>query len=86
MKKWIIVIFVFSGLWSFGQEAPKGTTIFWDTSLSMEDRVIEKDFEVLQKVFERQKNQEIQLVLFNISSTEKLFSVKDGNWDARQIR
>ena len=82
MKKWVIVVFTFYSAILCSQEQAIGTSILWDTSLSMEDRLLEKDFSVLQKVFERQGNQEVQLILFNIDLTQKTYTIKDGNWEA----
>ncbi|MBT8285480.1 MAG: TonB-dependent receptor plug domain-containing protein [Flavobacteriaceae bacterium] len=63
------------------QEAPNpNTTIFWDTSVSMKDRNLEKDLEVLDKVFQRSPDQEVQLLLFNIGIEEKTYQIRGGNW------
>ena len=58
------------------------STICWDTSLSMEDRDLEKDFSILEKVFERNKNQEVQVLFFNMTITEKTYQITDGSWQA----
>jgi TonB-dependent SusC/RagA subfamily outer membrane receptor len=47
----------------------------------MEQRDIEKDFSVLNKVIARNPNQEVQLILFNILTEEKTYSIREGNWD-----
>jgi len=65
----------------FGQEIEdKNTTIIWDTSLSMKDRDLNKDFSILEKVFSRVSDQEVQLILFNITTEEKTYHIKDGDW------
>ncbi len=58
------------------------TTIFWDTSISMKDRDLEKDLDLLGKVFQRIPDQEVQLVLFNIRTVEKTYRVSGGQWEA----
>ncbi len=76
----ILLIFVISDL--FGQESEnKNTTIFWDTSLSMKDRDLGKDLSILEKVFSRVPDQEVQLILFNIATVEKKYQIKNGDWD-----
>jgi TonB-dependent SusC/RagA subfamily outer membrane receptor len=83
MKRFISVGFLFLAFISGSAQnsVPKNTTIFWDTSLSMEQRDIEKDFSVLNKVIARNPNQEVQLILFNILTEEKTYSIREGNWD-----
>ena len=83
MKRIISVGFLFLAFLSGSAQtsAPQNTTIFWDTSLSMEQRDIEKDFSVLEKVIARNPNQEVQLILFNILTEEKTYSIREGNWD-----
>lgn len=56
------------------------TTICWDVSTSMSNRDLEKDFSVLKKVFERNPDQEVQLLLFATDVEEKRYQVKDGDW------
>jgi len=70
-----------SGLYSQTLET-KNTTILWDTSVSMQDRDLEKDFSVLERVFTRTPDQDVQLVLFNITTEEKEYEVRAGNWEA----
>lgn len=57
------------------------TTIFWDTSISMQDRDLEKDFGILDKVFARTPDQEVKVVFFNITAEIVDYSIRDGNWD-----
>ena len=65
----------------FGQEIEnKNTTILWDASFSMKDRDLEKDFSILDKIFSRVPDQEVQLILFNISTKEKTYQIKNGDW------
>ena len=63
------------------QAENKNTTIFWDVSISMKDRDLEKELSILDKVFQRAPDQEVQLVLFNISPQERTYRVRGGNWD-----
>ncbi|QBA64308.1 TonB-dependent receptor plug domain-containing protein [Muriicola soli] len=58
------------------------TTIFWDTSVSMKDRDLEKELDVLGKLFQRTPDQEVQLVLFNIETEERSYQIKGGNWES----
>lgn len=57
------------------------TTICWDTSLSMQERDVNKDFSVLSRVFEKNKDQEVQVLFFNVDVTEKLYMVTNGDWN-----
>ncbi len=82
----LLVAFLFffvgnSGL-SAQEEGNVNTTLLWDTSLSMKDRDLEKDLSILDKVFQRSPDQQVQLVLFNITTIEKEYAVSGGNWDA----
>jgi hypothetical protein len=77
----IFILLTLAGSDMFGQKMDnKNTTLIWDTSLSMKDRDLNKDFSVLEKVFSRVPDQEVQLILFNISTEEKTYHIKDGNW------
>ncbi len=60
----------------------KGITICWDTSLSMLERDLEKEFNIIDKLFQRHPNQTVQLLSFNVQVEEQEFTVVDGNWDA----
>ncbi|NER11135.1 TonB-dependent outer membrane receptor, SusC/RagA subfamily, signature region [Muriicola jejuensis] len=64
------------------EDVNRNTTIFWDVSISMKDRDLEKDLSILDKVFQRTPDQEIQLVLFNIDALERSYSIKGGQWEA----
>ncbi len=61
-------------------EENNNITICWDNSTSMSDRDLEKDFSVLEKVFTRNLDLEVQLLSFNITVSEKLYSIKNGDW------
>ena len=77
----IFILIAFIGPGLLGQETDtKNTTIIWDTSLSMKDRDLEKDFSILEKVFSRVPDQEVELILFNIITKEKTYQIKNGDW------
>lgn len=79
--KWIKVatiwsiLFLVSGFSLWGQ-----TTLCWDSSLSMAERNLEKDFSVLEHIFKKDPNQEVQLLLFDVAVTEKTYRIVDGDW------
>jgi len=56
------------------------TTLCWDTSQSMSQRNLEKDFSVLEHIFKKNPDQEVQLLLFDIEITEKTYRIVEGNW------
>lgn len=58
----------------------KNTTICWDTSYSMFERNLEQEFEVLEKIFDRSPNQNVQLLLFNLDLEEHQLEIRDGDW------
>lgn len=84
MKKVIRLFILFLGTLVMYSQEPKNsnTTICWDVSLSMVDRDITKDLSVLEKVFQRNANQEVQVLLFNMIIDEKIFNIKNGDWKA----
>ncbi|WP_188368762.1 TonB-dependent receptor plug domain-containing protein [Muriicola marianensis] len=63
------------------QATNPNTTIFWDVSLSARDRDLEKDLDILEKVFQRSPDQQVQLVLFNLENTEKNYTIAGGQWE-----
>ena len=86
MRKSIAVFVFFLGLLhSISQEViNSNTTICWDVSASMVARDLKKEFSVLEKVFERNSNQEVQLLMFGIDVVEKKYIIKDGDWTQLQ--
>jgi len=82
MKKIIAVfVFLFGMLPMLSQEAPNNnTTICWDVSSSMVTRDLEKDLSVLEKIFQRNGNQQVQLLLFGVVIEEKNYAVQNGAW------
>lgn len=64
----------------------QNTTICWDRSYSMINRDIEKEFNILDKVFQKYPNQVVQLLLFSNNVEELEFTIVDGNWtEIRQV-
>ena len=61
----------------------KEITLFWDASLSMKDRDLEKELELLAKYFSHVKNVKVHLKSFSntVLSTET-FNIRNGNWNA----
>ena len=62
------------------QEVNNNTTICWDTSLSMLDRNLEKELDILDKIFQRTPNQTVQLIMFNVLVEELEFQIVNGEW------
>ncbi len=60
--------------------------VCWDTSLSMSDRDLEKDFEFLAKAITAKPNQEIVLYLFGTEVVEEKYKVQDGDWSSLKQR
>ena len=86
MRKSIAVFVFFLGLLhSISQEViSSNTTICWDISASMVARDLKKEFSILEKVFERNGNQEVQLLMFGIDVVEKKYIIKEGDWTQLQ--
>lgn len=82
MKK--IIIFQLCLLATFQLNAqeisPVTTTICWDTSYSMFERNLEQEFQLLDKVFKRTPDQNVQLLLFSTDVTEHQFEIRNGDW------
>lgn len=82
-KSWILVWAVcFIGSAFSQEQAQSNTTICWDASFSMLERDLEKEFGVLDKIFIRNPNQTVQLLIFNINIKEEEFAISNGNWEA----
>ena len=79
--KWIKTIAVLSILFlATGSSLRAQTTLCWDTSASMAERDLEKDLSVLEHIFKKEPNQQVQLLFFDIEVTEKLYSIVEGDW------
>ncbi|MDY8134112.1 VIT domain-containing protein [Aquimarina sp. 2201CG5-10] len=64
------------------REKPDKIILYWDTSLSMKDRDIEKEIKFLDECFSYFKNVEVQLITFsNIRLSNTVFNIKESNWD-----
>jgi len=67
----LISVFFLGAMYLSSQEIiNNNTTICWDTSSSMSERNLTKDLSILEKIFQRNGNQEVQLLLFNIDVDE----------------
>ncbi len=72
-----LVLFLFQSMFS-----QTDVTIYWDTSYSMQDRQIEKEFSYLNNYFKKYKNANVHLVTFsNDIILEEDYSVKDSDWE-----
>ena len=61
---------------------PNSITILWDTSLSLKNRKIEKELEVLNTYFTYLKNVTVVLIKFNNEiQSEQKFTISNGNWE-----
>ena len=67
----------------FGQASnDANTSIFWDSSLSMEDRDLDKELEYLDQYFAQKGTANVSLFFFSNTVTKKdNFMVSGGNWD-----
>lgn len=73
---------VFPTLVSQEKILPKKIAIYWDASLSMESRNINKEIEFLDKYFKQINNAQIELYTFDISLDKKAtYKLNNGNWD-----
>ncbi|EDP95736.1 VIT domain-containing protein [Kordia algicida OT-1] len=56
-------------------------TMFWDASLSMKDRDLKKEIELLATYFSHVKNVKVHLKTFsNTVLSRKTFDIRNGNW------
>ncbi len=79
-KFFFYIFFLLVLLPASAQVTSVNTTIFWDTSLSMKTRDLDKDLGILQKIFKRTPNQKVQLVLLNNTAEEEEFTITSGDW------
>ncbi|MGI9546449.1 MAG: hypothetical protein ACR2MM_04370, partial [Flavobacteriaceae bacterium] len=69
------------------ESAPINTTIFWDSSLSMKDRDLEKEFSFLEIYFSTRANVEVVLLIFsNTVVGKEQFSIDSGRWGLLKSR
>jgi len=65
------------------RKKPKNITIYWDTSLSMQNRELEKEFAFLEEYFSYLNSINVRLIVFsNAVLTDKKLSIKNGNWES----
>ncbi len=58
------------------------TTIFWDISLSMENRDLDKEMDFLDQHFKQKGDADVSLLFFSNTVTEKKnLKVTEGNWN-----
>lgn len=64
----------------------KSITLYWDVSLSMQARDIEKEFQFLEAYITHLEHVKINLVKFsNAIVSEKNYTIKSGVWDALKM-
>ena len=82
MRAIVVLIYAFFTVASITAQQDKNgaVTICWDTSLSMADRDIEKDFSILDGLFKGTSEVNVQLLYFNIDVEEKQWKIKDADW------
>ena len=63
------------------------TTIFWDSSKSMENRDLEQELSFLDKFFKQKDNTDVTLLFFSNTLMEKAeIKVTEGNWEELRKR
>lgn len=82
MRAIVVLIYAFFTVASITAQQDKNgaVTICWDTSLSMADRDIEKDFSILDGLFKGISEVNVQLLYFNIDTEEKQWKITDADW------
>ena len=82
--KYIILACAFLGPINFIEAqvlTPIKTTICWDSSLSMKDRDLEKEFSFLEIYFRARTNVEVTLLIFsNTVVSKEQFNIDSGQW------
>ena len=89
MKTYILIIISSLSLLNFQVKessivfSGKKATIYWDSSLSMNSKNLEKELSFLEAYFLKNKNVEVSLVVFsNETDFQKKFLVTSSNWEA----
>ncbi|WP_204263090.1 tetratricopeptide repeat protein [Spongiivirga citrea] len=78
------MLILFASISSNGQQAD--VTICWDTSLSMKDRNVSKEFSFLNTFFAENKNTSVRVLLFsNQIIKDEAFTIENGNWEKIKI-
>lgn len=61
---------------------PERITIYWDASLSMQDRAIDKEISLLEAYFSEVNTVEVSFIAFsNTILSNKSFKINKGNWN-----
>ncbi|MGB5236034.1 MAG: TonB-dependent receptor plug domain-containing protein [Flavobacteriaceae bacterium] len=82
----VLLCWVMPGVLSAQLESPS-TTLCWDTSLSMRERDLDKEFAFLESFFSEHQNTTVNLLLFsNTVHAREKFSIKSGGWDLLKQR
>ncbi len=64
------------------KKLPSKVALYWDASMSMSDRSLEAEMELLNEYFAEVSDLDVELNIFNcVLATTKSFKVKNGNWD-----
>lgn len=82
MRAILVIICAFLALTKVDAQQDKNgaVTICWDTSLSMAERDIEKDFSILDGLFKNTTEVNVQLLFFNIDVEEKQWKITNTDW------
>lgn len=78
MRKLVVVFCCCLASATFGQK--DSINIAWDRSISMENRQIQKDFQVLDSLFGLWKNVHVRFVDFSTDKRSKSFDISNANW------
>lgn len=83
-------VFYFSKQFNFAranQALEKEITIFWDKSLSQQNKKISSELDFLETYFNKTKDCKVNLVVFNTEiRDEKYYEINNGNWDTLKNR
>ncbi len=84
MKHFFFILFFIT---TFSITSQNNITICWDTSLSMENRNIDKEFEFLNSYFIENKNIKATVILFSNSVLEKNnYSIINSDWSKIKVK
>ncbi len=81
----LLVIAALFASQTFSQEfKDTNISICWDNSFSMAQRDLEKDLAVLGNYFRKNENAKVQVIYFNLNTTETEYTVTKGDWNDLQ--
>lgn len=82
MHKYLYFLLIyFLGIQSFF--AQQKITIYWDTSLSMKDKNIIKEFDLLENYFNNLQDIEVKLISFSNSiNSNEIFNITSADWSS----